>query len=320
MKGEKIEIAYIIGYGRSGSTLLSILLESSPSVFSCGELKSLPVRLRDLLHPCACGAQIADCPVWSEILGACETSFDLRGFLRDDLKYSSLARAPLTVAEHIVGQRGLQRYLHNLGIFFRTVSEHVNRKVIVDSSLNPVRGWLCTLLPPDEFDVRILHIIRDGRATVVSAIRDPFVDEREPSLSQAEPGIRASPDQAVNTRVEPPSSVALAWLISNLLASVIGSAARLNYMPLRYEDFAEEPRGSIEGVGRFLGVKTNLCIEKMINHESFTPGHLVAGNRIRFQRSIDPQDMLNKKSPDGLKSPLSFALIAGWLNRLLGYR
>ena len=63
-----IKIVYITGFGRSGSTLLDILLASAPSAFGCGELNAL---LREGIFggdPCACGEPVANCPLWQDVM------------------------------------------------------------------------------------------------------------------------------------------------------------------------------------------------------------------------------------------------------------
>lgn len=61
----KPKLLYIVGYERSGSTLLHNILSESSESFGVGELRHFKKRLFDS-RPCACGEEIYDCEFWSE--------------------------------------------------------------------------------------------------------------------------------------------------------------------------------------------------------------------------------------------------------------
>ena len=67
MKNKNITVLYIAGNGHSGSTLLDIIIGSSPDIFSAGELTFIT---RDSIFEeyCSCGCLIKECPVWSKIV------------------------------------------------------------------------------------------------------------------------------------------------------------------------------------------------------------------------------------------------------------
>lgn len=58
-------LLYIGGYGRSGSTLLEVLLAASPAVVACGEIV-IAARRQDAPH-CSCGKTREACPVWGAL-------------------------------------------------------------------------------------------------------------------------------------------------------------------------------------------------------------------------------------------------------------
>ena len=61
------KILYIVGAGRSGSTILDIALGNSPEICSSGELVRLPERgwLDD--QYCACGERVNRCAFWRDV-------------------------------------------------------------------------------------------------------------------------------------------------------------------------------------------------------------------------------------------------------------
>ena len=52
-----MKIAYVAGYGRSGSTLLERILAAAPRTIGAGEVRNL-LWLDDPEHRCACGERL----------------------------------------------------------------------------------------------------------------------------------------------------------------------------------------------------------------------------------------------------------------------
>lgn len=63
MTAQAPSVIYVAGYGRSGSTLLDVLLDAQPNVLGAGELTHL-FRLAAEGKACSCGHPYLDCPVW----------------------------------------------------------------------------------------------------------------------------------------------------------------------------------------------------------------------------------------------------------------
>ena len=60
------KITYILGAGRSGSTVLERLLSSAPDVVGVGEVATLWRQpLSDLT--CSCGAPAPECAFWTDV-------------------------------------------------------------------------------------------------------------------------------------------------------------------------------------------------------------------------------------------------------------
>ena len=71
---EKIKVLYIVGGGHSGSTILSLILGTSPEVHAAGEIKFYNEH-KILDHPlwsyikndCMCGKEAGDCLFWQSV-------------------------------------------------------------------------------------------------------------------------------------------------------------------------------------------------------------------------------------------------------------
>lgn len=63
---DKLKVIAISGSGRSGSTLLSLLLSQDTSVFNLGQMRHLNRAYEDNA-PCSCTEKLQDCSVYSEV-------------------------------------------------------------------------------------------------------------------------------------------------------------------------------------------------------------------------------------------------------------
>jgi len=163
-----MKIAYIVGLGRSGSTLLDLMLNAHSQVCTVGEAKTLwsraHVKKRMRWKPkgyythgsrCACGAEtIWHCPFWTRVNNALE-------------KISGLSLTDLDIESS-----DLETFkLHN-SYFFRAVQMAGNAQVVVDSSKGLTR--LKKLLKIQEAQVFPIYLHRNpkGRANSVRKNRN----------------------------------------------------------------------------------------------------------------------------------------------------
>src|SRR5262245_52684649 len=70
MGNELIKVLYIASNGRSGSTLLELLLSAHSHLWTTGELYVLPFEVETPRKPCGCGSAFADCAFWGPIIAA----------------------------------------------------------------------------------------------------------------------------------------------------------------------------------------------------------------------------------------------------------
>jgi len=128
-------VVFIAGSGHSGSTLLDLMLGSSPGFFSTGELSQYQSTygLSDGAGPCTCGDRIRDCSFWESV--------------RDGRDLTA-AGGGYTAAELIARIADVSGCSH-----------------VVDSSKRP---WRLDELVRSGQDLRTIHLVRDGRAVARS--------------------------------------------------------------------------------------------------------------------------------------------------------
>jgi hypothetical protein len=118
--------------------------------------------------------------------------------------------------------------------------------------------------------VKIIHLVRDGRAVMWSALRGDNVKL----------GSGASGEGA---RVRFAAFRALiGWMLANTVALVTpGLSQRSRLLRVRYEDLVERPDDELDRIGAFLGADLSEVRRKVREGESFPVGHNTGGNRMR---------------------------------------
>lgn len=305
MTHDPIRLVYILGSGRCGSTVVGGVLKSDYGFFATGELHWLLPRARNPDERCACGSPVPDCPFWSSVLAECRRRFDLELFDRDSRRFERYPSVLGTLLAKLTRARSLRRYLADLSTLVRVISVVAGTQLVCDSSKNPVRGWLYSLLPKSEVDVRYLHLVRDGRSVLSSWATYP----RNPR----DLGAPAVP----NPKPDPEWFNAAVWASANLLSSLLGRFHTTRYLRVRYEDLVLDPQTTVERIARFLHVAPVSCSPADGTTTPLVFGHMVAGNRIRFQSDVT---LGGPTEADGTgRTGLAFSLVGGWLRRIYGY-
>ena len=165
------KIVVIAGSGRTGSTLLSLLLTQHKDVFNLGQLRDLwGAWVADAA--CACGHGLQRCPVWGPAVRAAfgaEPAAELtrvrkgqQAFFADAGRLSDWSEAAVTT--HLAEAHAA--YLSDLGRLLDAVAGATGMESFVDASKSPQMALAFSLAPGT--DARVLNLVRDPRAVAVS--------------------------------------------------------------------------------------------------------------------------------------------------------
>jgi len=271
-------VLYVVGYVRSGSTLLDRLLGSIDGFHSCGEIFELWRQALDHRGPCSCGQHAEDCPFWAAVLE--KTFDDAPSSLKSDvLKFANLFYSTINKRNLVnlifprLRSQDFQTKLKDIeiliGKLYRAIAEVSDAQVIVDSSKYPLYAYL--LSESNAVDLHLVHLVRDSRAVVYSHIRKKFVSE------------------IGYTATKKPFRTVLAWSLHNVLAERLRANHR--YVRVRYEDLAAHPKETILYIVETLGLAEKVGVDESKLFASFSGenkivlgrGHLIAGNAMRFK-------------------------------------
>lgn len=301
-----LRIGYVTGYGRSGSTVLDIVLGEHTQLFGAGELTNFSRRVWPNNEYCSCGATVRDCPFWSVVAQAFLARFGQNAFA-DYAKLQSRFESLTIVARSRLGlvpHGGRKEYGDYTRGLFEIVAQQSGKPIIVDSSKIP--GRAAALMQIAEIDLRIVHLVRDGRA-VAWSMSKPYEVDAKGGLERRLPG-RSVP------------RTALRWSMVNLGAESVAGRVKADHSArLSYEAFVTNPVHELARLGKVLGVDMKELIARLDLGPPFSATHVVAGSRWRMGGPITLRLDQEWRRTMPAHEQHKFQVLSGWLQRRYGY-
>jgi hypothetical protein len=308
---ETVRVIYIIGAGRSGSTLLDAVLANHPDAVGVGELVNLHSAGWTSNEVCACGQLGTECGFWTRVREAWQRRVPeatVAGYVELQKRiefYSGLGLLQIArmLRQRISPTADFQAYLRQTEALYQAIAEISGKSVVVDSSKHPLRGALLAHLP--NIDLRLVHLVRDARAVTWS---------RKKALD-------ADKQSGVQTAIQPrPAWYSVAyWAFVNVLSLLICLARRRQSLRMRYEDFVAEPTTQLERVGRVCGLDYSATAEALRTGAALKVEHPIAGNRMRMKGSVTLKPDWEWRERLPARDRAVCWLCAGWLLLAFGY-
>jgi hypothetical protein len=264
---------FLMAHSFSGSTLLSFLLGAHPEIATVGEM-FIAQGIDPQTYVCSCGQRIGECPFWRRIsleMAARGIPYDVR---RNEASFSTngvgrvshllltaeprgrvLETARSAALALIPGaKRELDRRLRINEALAEVITGLRGARAFVDASKRP--GRLLHLRRIPSLDIRVIHLVRDGRAVTRSTMRNLGRGAEESARS---------------------------WLGS------VQDAERLRprfpadrWMTLRYEDLCRQPGAALDRISRFIGVAPGSSVPDFRSVD-----HHIIGNRMRLSHTSE---------------------------------
>jgi hypothetical protein len=321
-----INLGYILAASHSGSTLLTMLLNSHPQVATVGELKLS--SLGDLSrYRCSCGQFIRQCSFWQEVTEGMSSrghEFDIADAGTDyhaaDSRYASWLLGPLhrrNLLETLrdgglkispTWRRQLPEIHERNAALASIASEITGAKVFVDSSKRGVR--LKYLLRNPELGVKVIRLIRDGRAVALTYMDTAaFADARNPTLRRGGSGNNREYERLTMAQA------AYQWRRSNQEAeNVLRRLDKSRWIEVHYEELCKYTENTLRRLFEFLGLDPQKRIKDFRTVE-----HHVVGNGMRLDATSDIQLDERWRSVLTEEDLQTFERVAGKMNRGYGY-
>jgi Sulfotransferase family len=268
-------VMFIVGMGRSGTTLLELLLGRLEGWVAGGELSRY---WHGDTYPdwiCGCGRLVSECEFW----GVVRSDLRAEGIDAEErnrflaLQRSHLRLRPVPVARLLAATRAgarpdaaLQRYQAGMATLYRAVARAAGARLVVDSSKQPPDAYLATQNP--SLDVHVVHLVRDPRAVAYSFGK---------RVAEPQPDLEYMPRSA-------PFGTSVRWTTRQgfceaLLRPRLGD----RYMRLRYEDLVREPVRALRTIAGFAGEPDADLGFMSDGRAEFEPNHTFSGNPLRLR-------------------------------------
>lgn len=284
--GRPPAVLYIMGTGRSGSTVLEIALAQAAGAHGGGELFDVidDGLRRDL--DCSCGQAFSRCPVWGPVAQALrplapDPDALCRRFRKIEWHHGFWRRWPLSAplpAEYTNYQLAVIRALQGVS----------GASTIVDSSKYPARALALNRLLDD--DLRVIWLLRKPEG-ILQSFRKPNRDEQKPKSTW-----RAA------------AYVLYVTLCCRLARARLGPRC----LVVHYEQFMRDPARELARIGDWAGMDVQAAVQNLAAGAPMPVGHLLTANRLRKNSQIT----LKTESPtEGRRSMairLCVALLGVW--------
>ena len=248
----RVRVIYVAGVSHTGSTLLGHILGDLEETCYLGQIRN--TWQRGILENgiCTCNARFAECPFWQRVVerlpfAAEQQAEALRGLFRDAV------RPPLGFPFRGTEMSQVNRtaFAAPTEALYAAAGDVAGVRQLVDSSKSSLYAAFLHRLP--SIDLRVVHIVRDPRATVYSHLRRYSVGYGETF------------------------KLSLWWLRSNAAIEKLGRTG-VPYTRIRYEEFVEDPAASLRHIADTLGLPhSRLPSEGKVARLS--KKHIVSGNR-----------------------------------------
>jgi hypothetical protein len=224
---------------------------------------------------CSCGATFRSCPFWErvgvEAFGGWDTvnPADVLALKHRVDRTRNVGRLALPTRMNR-RRADLARYTDLHRRLYAGIAAVAGAEVVIDSSKHI--SLASTLRHESGIDLRVLHVVRDGRGVAYSwskeVVRPEAIgtDDLMPQYSAVKSGVL--------------------WSTHNALFGVIG-AAGARIMRLRYEDLMSDPIGALADIRRFAGLSENPTDYIAPDADGvmvaqLSSAHSIAGNPMRF--------------------------------------
>ncbi len=289
---EQIPLVYIGGCGHAGSTLLDLIIGSHPKVVSVGEIQHYNPSSGNSL--CSCGEKVSDCTFWKKVK---DTFFSKKSILGHSIEKHYLKSIPYLSWRNFMRWTNIyypyfkgkerEEYALDYYLLFISILEVAGKNIVLDSSKVPTRSLY--LYESGYFSMKIIYLMRNGKAFINS-----FRKKGEPNFKAA-----------------------TYWTLRNYRMRKIirNKFKKNNVLEVHYESIVSKPEMEITRICNFLGITYR---DEMLKFRNM-PHHIVGGNPMRNNMDDTIKNDQSWEKNLSILDILLFEIIAGNMNKKLGY-
>lgn len=257
------DMVYILGAGRSGTTLLDVVLGNGDTTFSCGEIRKF-IELDG--RPAAMAEGTANWEFWDGIRATVNEMFsdEQRARLAATVRrLESHAWFPLQwLGFPVVRSADRELYGRYVEVLLGAISARSGKRLLIDSSKYP--GRVLALLPILGDRLRAIYIRRPRKA-VVNSFRKKGIEQPDKSWLAAN----------------------VYWLVMRIMCGLAYRRVPAGHRSsVDYDGLVDDPAKSLTDMARDLHLDLGRPIDIASRQGDFAVGLLFEGNRIRKLESV----------------------------------
>lgn len=271
MSLERPRVLFVLGAGHCGSTLLSLLMNGHPDFAAVSELSKLGESIAN-------GDPVLSRPEWRDI-AACYESRTGAAFSGLDLAHPSWRRFAGWGASEAAA------WAQRRASLLACIRDVTGRSWIIDAS----KSWqqLYLMQRSELFDLRVVHLIRDGRGVVHSYAR---------KYGNLRHGLAK-------------------WIKPSVAAVALAAHFQERWLRVRYEELAVDTVATLTGICNLVDLEYEPSMLEFRRHAWIGIG----GNRMshRTDQTIQLDERWRREMP--WRHRLLVGIVGGALNRFYGY-
>ena len=284
-----VEIVFVGGWGRSGSTLLARMLAEVSDFVAVGEVRD--VFLRGIIENrvCGCGERFSVCDFWQAVGDEAYGGWnklsvprlkELRILTDKPWHVPALVRPGLRKKT----DDAVAEYGEILLTLYQSIRKIAGARYIVDAS--KIASYGAILQRVEGLSPRFIHLVRDPRGTLNSWMKQVHMT-----------------DDLDRTRYMPRYNTAFGaarYVGYNAEMHMVGTKSP--HMLMRYEDLVVQPEAKIREALSFIGVPAGSDLSRFLGADGVKLGmnHTIAGNPMRHESgwiALRPDESWREKMP-----------------------
>ena len=281
----RISLIYLLGAGRSGTTLLAIVLNNHQDIKAIGEMHQFVEHLKDHKQ-CSCGELLQSCPFWNDIINDLGWDPNELANILEDIERKEEHK---NILKLLLSKKADEEYLKTQTKIFGAIHKRAPSMTLLDSSKYIARYLL--LKRSDKLDLKGVYVIRDVRGVINSFSKE------------------------VQTKRGPLSTI-FYYMLVNFFGQIVSWLDK-DIIKVKYEDLIEDPMNILNQI-----YTHTIGAEKKVNTlpGNYEMPHIIGGNRMKVQKNIKINKDFEWKSNISRRKQILYYILASPIMIINNYR
>lgn len=281
-KKDKKKLLYIMGCGRSGTTIMGFVLGNGECCLDLGEATDFLKREGE---PNGFGPETANGKFWAAVAQRVlqEIPDIFKGQNKAELSAVERHERFLPLILNSISKEKVSNYKRYAQVLYDNIAREADGYgCFIDSSKYPGRGYLLSKYL-DNFDVYIVHLVRDP-AKVVKSFGDKDKNQGYKNIFHAN----------------------IYYFVINFFCFLVRlSCGKDKYIKVKYEDVVSSAEDTLQRISNKSGIDFDVPIKRIKGGEPLRRGYIFNGNRMRMKQEVTLKGPSEPSSSLGLGGVLT---------------